>query len=71
MRWSNLPSVVKAIDSQVSRVDQDGNVNYQPLLRGKNSLIEKRGTIGGSAAASADAIRIPVNSLMPCIAHIL
>lgn len=52
MRWSSLPSVVKAINSKVSSTDQDGNVNYQPLLQGKNSLIDKRGTIGASAAAS-------------------
>ncbi len=52
LRWSNLPSEYKHIDSRVSSTDQDGYVNYQPLLSGKNSLIEKSGTIGASAALS-------------------
>ncbi|NRR31383.1 hypothetical protein HSX11_14475 [Oxalobacteraceae bacterium] len=52
LRWSNLPSVYKSINSQVSSTDQDGYVNYQPLLSGKNSLIDQRASIGSSAALS-------------------
>jgi hypothetical protein len=52
MRWSNLPAVRKSINSDVTSYDKDGYVNYQPLLSGQNSQIEKTGTIGASGALS-------------------
>ena len=52
MRWSNLPAVRKSISSDVTSYDKDGYVNYQPLLSGQNSQIEKTGTIGASGTAS-------------------
>ncbi len=52
MRWSNLPAVRKSINSDVTSYDQDGYVNYQPLLSGQNSQIDKTGTIGASGAVS-------------------
>ncbi|WP_332853006.1 hypothetical protein [Duganella sp. S19_KUP01_CR8] len=50
MRWTNLPSVVKVIASNVRTVDSDGYINYQPQMVGQNSLIERTGTIGASTA---------------------
>jgi len=50
MRWTNLPSVVKNIASDVRTVDGDGYVNYKPYMVGQNSLIERTGTIGASTA---------------------
>lgn len=52
LRWSNLPSMYKTINSDVSGIDQDGYVNYRPQLSGKNSQIDKIGTIGVSSAFS-------------------
>ena len=52
MRWSNLPAVTKNLNSEVTNVDQDGYVNYRPLLSGQNSLIDKSGSINMSSAAS-------------------
>lgn len=52
MRWSNLPSITQNINSDVTSIDQDGYVNYRPLLSGQNSLIDKTGSIGMSSAAS-------------------
>lgn len=52
MRWSNLPSVQKNINSEVTSYDEDGYINYQPLLSGQNSQIKKTGTIGASGALS-------------------
>lgn len=52
MRWSNLPAVRKNINSAVTSYDQDGYVNYQPLLSGQNSQIDKTGAIGASGAVS-------------------
>jgi hypothetical protein len=52
MRWSNLPAVTKTLNSDVSSVDQDGYVNYRPLLSGQNSRIDKSGSIGMSSAVS-------------------
>ncbi|MEB0135193.1 hypothetical protein QN362_07600 [Actimicrobium sp. CCC2.4] len=52
LRWSNLPTVQKSIHSDVTSTDQNGYVNYQPLLTGQNSLISKSGTIGATRSAS-------------------
>ncbi len=52
LRWSNLPTVQKNINSEVATTDQNGYVNYQPLLTGQNSLISKTGTIGATRSAS-------------------
>lgn len=52
LRWSNLPTVQKNINSDVTSTDQNGYVNYQPLLTGQNSLVSKSGTIGASRSAS-------------------
>lgn len=50
MRWTKLPAIDKVIQSDVRTVDSDGYVNYQPQIYGKNSLIERRGTIGAGTA---------------------
>jgi hypothetical protein len=52
MRWSNLPAVQKTIASDVGSKDPDGYVNYQPLLSGQNSQIERTDPIGASEAVS-------------------
>lgn len=52
LRWSNLPTGQKSINSEVATTDQNGYVNYQPLLTGQNSLISKTGTIGATRSAS-------------------
>ena len=52
LRWSNLPAVSKDINSKVSSFDQDGHVNYQPLLSFQNSQIDKTGAIGASGAVN-------------------
>ncbi len=52
MRWSNLPEKTQNLNSNVTSVDQDGYINYKPLLTFKNSRIDKSGSIGMSSAAS-------------------
>ena len=52
MHWSNLPAVRKQLNSDVTSYDQDGYVNYRPLLTGQNSQMSKQRSIGTSAAAS-------------------
>lgn len=52
MHWSNLPAVQKQLNSAVTSYDQDGYVNYRPLLIGQNSQISKQRSIGSSAAVS-------------------
>ncbi|MBV6320318.1 hypothetical protein [Duganella violaceipulchra] len=50
MRWSNLPSMVQGIGSDVHTVDGDGYINYKPRIVGQNKLVERNGTIGASTA---------------------
>jgi hypothetical protein len=52
MRWSNLPSITQSLNSNVTSLDQNGYINYKPLLSGQNSRIDKSGSIGMSSAAS-------------------
>jgi hypothetical protein len=52
LRWSNLPSVQKSINSAVASTDRNGYINYQPLLIGQNSLANKSDSIGASRSAS-------------------
>ncbi len=54
MRWSNLPTVRQQLNSEVTSYDQDGYVNYRPLLSGQNSQMRKQRSIGASAAASLE-----------------
>lgn len=50
MRWTNLPSMVQGIGSDVQTVDGDGYINYKPRIVGQNMLVERNGTIGASTA---------------------
>ncbi len=50
MRWTNLPSMVQRIASDVQTVDGDGYINYKPQIVGQNKLIERTGNIGASTA---------------------
>lgn len=50
LRWSNLPSIDKVINSDVRTVDSDGYINYQPQIHGKSSLIDRSSHIGASTA---------------------
>ncbi|MBJ7311889.1 hypothetical protein ACFOLJ_02910 [Rugamonas sp. CCM 8940] len=50
MRWTNLPSLVKRIASDVRTVDSDGYINYKPKIVGQSSLIERTSSIGASTA---------------------
>jgi hypothetical protein len=52
MHWANLPSLTQNLNSNVTSIDQDGYVNYRPLLTFKNSRIDKSGSIGMSSAVS-------------------
>lgn len=53
MRWRNLPRKEERIDSAVTQYDQQGFVNYSPLLNGSNRQVSGNGALARSGAASA------------------
>ena len=57
LRWSNLPSIDKVINSDVRSVDSDGYINYQPQIHGKSSLIDRTSRIGASTALNLSYVQ--------------
>jgi hypothetical protein len=53
MRWRNLPRKEEQINSAVTEYDQQGYVNYSPLLNGTNRQVSGNGALARSGAASA------------------
>ncbi|MDM0053563.1 hypothetical protein [Variovorax sp. J22R115] len=52
MRWSNLPVTRRTINSDVSGTDNEGFVNYRPLLSGRNQQVDASFPIMRYGAAS-------------------
>ncbi|HAT29687.1 MAG TPA: hypothetical protein DCW29_02175 [Janthinobacterium sp.] len=52
MRWSNIPQTVQQLDSAVAHYDEQGYINYHPLLNGRNSQISVSGALPRSGAAT-------------------
>jgi hypothetical protein len=53
MRRRNLPRKEEQINSAVTQYDQQGYVNYSPLLNGTNRQVSGNGALARSGAASA------------------
>lgn len=52
MKWSNVPQTEQIADSAVAHYDEQGYINYRPLLHGQNSQISKTGALRRSGAAA-------------------
>lgn len=52
MRWCSLPVKEERIDSQVREVDQQGYLNFRPLLIGSNRQVDRRFALARSGAAN-------------------
>jgi hypothetical protein len=54
LRWKNLPVNSESLNSNVTRYDANGYVNYQPLLSGRRQQVERSFSIPRHTAATLD-----------------
>lgn len=54
LRWKKLPVNAESLDSNVSSYDEDGYINYRPLLRGQRNQVERSFRIPRYSAATLD-----------------
>ena len=54
LRWKNLPLNTESLSSSVTSYDEQGYVNYQPLLSGRKQQVERSFRIPRYSAAALD-----------------
>ncbi|MFM9434584.1 hypothetical protein ACFDR9_001643 [Janthinobacterium sp. CG_23.3] len=55
MTWRNVPRTQQSVDSAVAHYDEQGYINYRPLLSGQNSQVSKTAAIRRSGAAALES----------------
>ena len=54
LRWKNLPVNTESLNSNVTSYDEDGYVNYRPMLRGRKQQLDRNFRIPRHTAAALD-----------------